>query len=89
MKAEDGPQPLVAKVFRNETVDASVALEADEMAGDARHIGERAEGRVAELLEADAVDGFASPHEAFEALKRLSHRSARLPPASPLRLRSS
>ena len=67
MKAEDGPQPLVAKVFRNETVDASVTLEADEIAGDARHIGERAEGRVAELLEADAVDGFASAHEALEA----------------------
>ncbi len=79
VKAEDGPQPLVAKIFRNEAVDASVALEADEMAGDARHIGERAEGRVSELLEADAVDGFAVSHEAFEArnIPRIEARNFR------------
>ena len=93
MKAEDGAQPLVAKVFRHETIDAAVAFEPDEMASDARHVGERTERSVAELLEPDAVDVLASAHEAFEAcdvsagLKRAT--SARIAASSPLIVKTS
>ena len=69
MKTEDGPKPFVTKIFRDETVDAAVALEPDEIAGDARHVADGVERRVAQLLETDPVDGFAMAHEAFEPRK--------------------
>ena len=38
MEAEDRPQPLVAEISRHEAVDAAMAPEPHEIAGDARHV---------------------------------------------------
>ena len=80
MEAEDCAQPLVAKELRHEPIDAAVALKADEIAGDARHVERRRERNVAKLFEADATDLSAFLHEAREAVDVLRREARDLGP---------
>jgi hypothetical protein len=65
VKAQHLAEPVVLHVARHHAVDGAVAAELDHLRDDLRHVHPRAEGHVAQLLEADAKDLLALRDEAL------------------------
>jgi hypothetical protein len=61
--AQDGPQAGVTHMTRYQSVHTAIGLQPEEVWYHAQHAADRVEGHMAELLEADAINGFALAHE--------------------------
>ena len=65
MKTEDRAQPFVTQELADESINAAIAAETNDVLGDARHVHDRVEGLVAQLLESNAIDRLAEAHVAL------------------------
>ena len=67
MEAEHHAQTGIADVFRDQAINAAIALQSDQIWYHPYHVAQRPERDMTEFLEPDPADGFAQLHEALIA----------------------